>query len=371
MTRMFTLKTRRRISAALIAAMIVSLMAFVFPNATFAAEEVVTLIANHDVWKYDDTNTNRFGDQTTDFRSKDYDDSAWQSGASPLGYPETDNSPLFGPISGGTLITKGANGAGSSASYVTYYFRKSVTVENVAAIKALNASVGVDDGFVMYLNGYEVARVNMPDGPVSHTTDAPGVWEPNEDRANLNLDITAYKQYLAEGKNTIAVDVHNRDSNSSDIYWGMSLTATYDTPAAPTDVNKTPKQVNVHMGDDPSDAVNVTYTTVAADETKIVVKKADGTGEPLTFTGEASPGSGGNTGQNGKYVHKIPVTGLEANTAYTYEVGNEILFAGQFKTAPEQGSNDPIRFVYLADTQVSNATNAEALGATLNEVAKM
>jgi hypothetical protein len=62
---------------------------------------------------------------------------------------------------------------------------------------------------------------------------------------------------------------------------------------------------------------------------------------------------------------------LDAGTEYEYLVGHEVLFEGAFKTAPAKGSDDPIRFIYLADTQVSNATNAKALGATLDEVAKM
>jgi predicted phosphodiesterase len=323
-------------------------------------EKIVALISNHDTWKYSDTDTNLFGDPATDFRSAGYDDTAWKSGPSPLGYPASDTSPSFGAISGGTLVTKGA-----SQAYITYYFRTSFTAENVADITALTAKIAVDDGYVLYLNGQEVSRLNMPEGTVGHNTDAPGVWEPTEGRANVTVDLTAYRQFLVEGSNTLAVDVHNRDANSSDIYWGLSLDATYAVTAPLADVNKTPRQVNVHVGDDPSDAVNVTYTTIAADDTKISITRADGTGEPLSFTGESS------VGPADKYVHKIPVTGLDPDTDYVYAVGNDVTFTGAFKTAPAKGSKDSIRFIYLADTQVSNATNAEALGATLDTVASM
>jgi hypothetical protein len=323
-------------------------------------EEIVALISNHDTWKYSDTDTNLFGDPATDFRSAGYDDTAWKSGPSPLGYPASDTSPSFGAISGGTLVTKGA-----SQAYITYYFRTAFTAENVADITALTAKIAVDDGYVLYLNGQEVSRLNMPAGTIGHNTDAPGVWEPTETRANVTVDLTAYRQFLVEGTNTLAVDVHNRDANSSDIYWGLSLDATYTVTAPPADVNKTPRQVNVHVGDDPSDAVNVTYTTIAADDTKISVARADSTGEPLSFIGESS------VGPADKYVHKIPVTGLDPDTDYVYTVGNDVTFTGEFKTAPAKGSKDSIRFIYLADTQVSNATNAEALGATLDTVASM
>jgi hypothetical protein len=188
-------KTRKRLAIVLAAAVAITVIAYSFPGSALAEDEPVSLIGNHDAWKYDDTNTDRFGDPTTDFRSKDYDDSAWKSGPSPLGYPASDRSNLFGLISdGGTLMTKGDNGASSSAAYITYYLRKDFNATNIAAITGLTAKVGIDDGFVMYLNGQEVARTNMPAGAVGHNTDAPGVWEPTEDRANVTFDLTAYKQ---------------------------------------------------------------------------------------------------------------------------------------------------------------------------------
>lgn len=128
----------------------------------------------------------------------------------------------------------------------------------------------------------------------------------------------------------------------------------------------TPKQVNVHMGDDPSTQVNITYTTINSDlETKVVLNKV-GDSEKITVTGENSIGNAN------KYFHKISVSNLEPGTQYEYTVGNgEDTFSGKFKTAPAAGSKETIKFAYIADTQVSNATNAKALGATLNEVSKI
>ena len=128
----------------------------------------------------------------------------------------------------------------------------------------------------------------------------------------------------------------------------------------------TPKQVNVHMGDDPSTQVNITYTTINSGlETKVVLNKV-GDSEKITVTGENSIGNAN------KYFHKISVSNLEPSTQYEYTVGNgEDTFSGKFKTAPVAGSKKPIKFAYIADPQVSDATNAKALGATLNEVSKI
>ncbi|MGG7058666.1 metallophosphoesterase [Clostridium tertium] len=136
----------------------------------------------------------------------------------------------------------------------------------------------------------------------------------------------------------------------------------YDLAVSEEEYSK-PKQVNVHMGDDPSTQVNITYTTINFGlETKIVLKKV-GDNKEITVLGENSIGNAN------KYFHKIAVNNLEPNTQYEYIVGTgEDTFSGKFKTAPAVGSKDSIKFAYIADTQVSNATNAKALGATLEEV---
>ena len=124
-----------------------------------------------------------------------------------------------------------------------------------------------------------------------------------------------------------------------------------------------PKQVNVHMGEDPSTMANFTYTTVAGGlETKVVLNK-EGDSEEIVFYGENSIGNAD------KYFHSIVATGLEPNTTYEYTVGTgEDIFSGKFKTALEKGSKESFKFAYLADTQVANETDAKALGATLAEV---
>ncbi|GHU66718.1 hypothetical protein AGMMS49983_16870 [Clostridia bacterium] len=350
-----------------------------FGQAAYAGEESVTLIGAQETWKYSDTNTDLFGDVTSDFRSKDFDDAAWKSGPAPLGYPATDQSQFFGPVSGGTLVAS----KGSPNAYITYYFRKGFAVEDPAQITKLTARVAIDDGVVLWLNGNKIGTINMPAGDANASTTAPGVWEPSEDRANVTLDLTAYKQFLVVGPNTIAADVHNRDSNSSDIYFGMDLTATFaesgesgesdegegeggeepGTPAA--DPAMKPEQLNVHVGDDAQTQVNVTYTTIAAQVSTITLTAAKDGAQPFTVTGGSSPGA------SDKYFHKISVNGLEADTTYHYTAGvapNTV--DGKFKTAPAS-ADATIKFVYLADTQVSNADNAESLGATLAEVNAM
>jgi hypothetical protein len=179
----------------------------------------VTLIEKSAVWKYNDSNT----DLGSAWRAEAYDDSAWKTGKSPLGYPAGDNNPTFGAISAGTLVASQSN----PNAYITYYFRKSFEVADASAISKLDLTVGLDDGYVLYINGTEVRRTYMPADDVTWQTFATYVNEPSTTQGTDAANITAAAlPLLKDGANTIAVEMHNRDNTSSDIFFGLQLTAT-------------------------------------------------------------------------------------------------------------------------------------------------
>ena len=53
---------------------------------------------------------------------------------------------------------------------VTAYFLKTFEVNDLSTVSGLTLDVVRDDGFVVYLNGVEVGRNNMPAGPISYST---------------------------------------------------------------------------------------------------------------------------------------------------------------------------------------------------------
>lgn len=129
------------------------------------------------------------------------------------------------------------------------------------------------------------------------------------------------------------------------------------------DEAKAPGQLNVHVGNDASTQVNVTYTTVADTDTVIKLNKIGDEANIIYVEGTSYAGIGG------KYIHEISVSGLEAYTEYEYTVGDGFNSAsGTFKTALAKNDTQSFTFAYIADTQVSNAANAKALGATLAEI---
>jgi hypothetical protein len=105
----------------------------------------------------------------------------------------------------------------------TYYFRTHFVLNPVFT----NATIGlkiklatvIDDGAVFYLNGSEIFRLAMPEGPVNSSTlssrlvgDA--VWE-----GTFTIPI----DHLLTGTNLLAVEVHQTDPTSSDVVFGMTL----------------------------------------------------------------------------------------------------------------------------------------------------
>ena len=148
------------------------------------------------------------------------DNVAWQDTA----YAETDNQWAWGhgilgygdPVN--TLISFGPD---SDNKYITYYFRKEIDIDLATLPDTLELGLLRDDGAIVYVNGVEVRRDNLPDNGVDYLTTA------IETIAGGDEDLYFTSQLLAsdfrQGVNTIAVEVHNRDVFSSDLSFDLYL----------------------------------------------------------------------------------------------------------------------------------------------------
>ncbi len=156
-------------------------------------------------WNYLDTGE----DLGTDWVDNDYDDSAWSSGDAELGYGDGDES---------TTVSYGED---SFNKHTTTYFRKSFEFEGEEA-SGVSGLIRLrrDDGAVVYLNGEELLRSNMPEGPIDASTFAAseitGNGESSLNEYSVQLDLLA-------GTNVIAVEVHQINLTSSDISFDMEL----------------------------------------------------------------------------------------------------------------------------------------------------
>jgi len=166
-----------------------------------------TLIAQGAAWKYLDDGS----DQGTAWRGVSFDDSGWSTGNAQLGYGDGDEAKVVG------------YGPNANAKYVTTYFRHAFDVADASGYVTLQLRLLRDDGAVVYLNGTEVVRSNMPSGPISYTTTA---------SANLTgadestfVEFTASPALLVRGTNVMAVEVHQFSGTSADISFDLSLDA--------------------------------------------------------------------------------------------------------------------------------------------------
>jgi hypothetical protein len=175
----------------------------------------VTFVTKGSVWKYLDDGSNL----GTAWRTRTFTDSAWASGPATLGYGDANG------LLPATLIGYGPN---MNDKYITTYFRRAFTVSNPASVSGLRASVQRDDGAVIYLNGVEVFRSNMPVGPVNYLTPAASVVGLTDETNFFSQPVDP--SLLVSGANVLAVELHQSGTNSSDVIFDLELSGSAFPP---------------------------------------------------------------------------------------------------------------------------------------------
>lgn len=178
----------------------------VSPTAQSLTGAQASLLAINSVWRYRDQGTL----PAANWFSPGYNDSAWPSGAAPLGYGSGDEA---------TVVSFGPS---STNKYRTTYFRRSFSVSNPGNISELTLNLIRDDGAVVYLNGSEIARNNMPAGTIGNTTFASATVSGDSKYVPVVFSVPA--NLLIAGNNVMAVEVHQVSANSGDMRFDLSLT---------------------------------------------------------------------------------------------------------------------------------------------------
>ena len=149
------------------------------------------------------------------------DGRTWKLGQGLLGY-ETAN--LEAPIN-----TQFAIPSSNNPRFLTYYFQTdlNVSADQIAQAELLQISHMIDAGAVFYLNGIELFRFNMPDGPVNAGTRASATVT---DATRIG-PVTFSPQLLHAGKNVLSAEVHLRTETSSDVVFGAEVSL--EAPLSP------------------------------------------------------------------------------------------------------------------------------------------
>lgn len=163
----------------------------------------VELIRDGDVWKYYDK-----GAPASNWNSESFNDSDWSSGQSPLGYKMTG------------VKTTVSYGSDANRKNPATYFRKTINLSDTPTRSDIfQLNYQVDDGFVVYVNGKEAGRYNMPNGNITFNSFSVTYAENTPLTGTLELSSSLFKS----GSNTIAVEIHNNSYTSSDQYWSAEL----------------------------------------------------------------------------------------------------------------------------------------------------
>lgn len=198
-------------------------------NNVFEKEIVVTtglktnsLVAKNASWKYLDA-----GNDISESRwqTTDYYDGGWASGAAPLGYAL------------GNIATT-LRSAGSSDNRIrTYYLRHTFNLDGTQL--AVTGRVMRAHGAVVYLNGEELFRQNIPDGPVTYDTLAlaPVTGGDATNYHGFSIDVSR----LRPGRNLLAAELHL--SSPEDTVAGFALELLGVSPVISSEPRVTPVDI--------------------------------------------------------------------------------------------------------------------------------
>jgi 3-phytase len=165
-------------------------------------------------WKFLDNGS----DQATAWRATSFNDGTWKAGNGKFGYGISDAA---------TSISFGPN---AKKKYITTYFRKSISVTDISAYSSFTAAVKRDDGVVVYVNGTEIYRNNMPTGTITYTTLATDA----KDNGTIPQTFTIPTSAFTIGTNVIAVEIHQQRANTPDMAFDLELIGNSSVNLPPT-----------------------------------------------------------------------------------------------------------------------------------------
>ena len=213
-----------------------------------SATATTQVIKDTDSWQYYDKGSL---DGKT-WQSPSYSTTGWKSGAAPLGY-NNQNS----------VTTTLDWGTDSSNKRPTYYLRCQFNLSTAPNDQqTYSLTYTVDDGCIIYINGTEVHRNFMPEGNVTYSQ-----FSTNSEGQQVTGTTTIDPTLLHKGSNVIAVEVHNNNASSTDIYWSANLTCS-ESASGTGLVNSDSPELNLESVASTSSHTNIIayYEPIADDD---------------------------------------------------------------------------------------------------------
>lgn len=308
-------------------------------------------------WQYRDDNQQPADGWQT---SAAVSDAAWKTASGSFGAKNGQIADLGGGMTPQVLLNQYINGADGDAIPV-YYFRTTFDAKDIDAIQAITGEVAYDDAAIVAVNGHVVAEFDnhVKDGtdPIYGTTNYGGSNDSAPKTATFNFTDIASLGLKATG-NVLSVELHNGRATSSDIYLDVkNVSFTYGKAA------DTVKDASLEIGATES-ARNFNWLGTSTNASFVEIAPAAGYKE-----GDAFPESGAEKVQalqsaatrEGFMSNKATVSGLAANTAYVYRVGNDDAWSDPAVfTTGNFGSGASFSFLFAGDPQIGASGNSDA-----------
>ncbi len=234
------------------------------------------LVAKGSAWKFSDQGLDLSG---APWQTADYTDGLWPSGAAPLGYGLAN------------LATVAGYGGNPASRYVTTYFRREFTMD--FAPLSITGRVMRSHGVILYLNGTEIARQNMPAGEVTSATLASATV--TAAHATNYFGFTVAPGKVLAGRNLLTAELHLASVTNTTAGFALELSAV--TPSIPSEPGVAPVAIEpdgtVQSGDPLGVLVELVNTGNTSTSCLVLLRDA-ATGEVLaTRTVDALvPGEG-------------------------------------------------------------------------------
>ncbi len=141
----------------------------------------------------------------SNWKGLSFDDADWSSGQGGIGYEDGDDN---------TILPEPT---------ISLYLRKAFEIFDTSIIEQAILNIDYDDAYVAYLNGVEISRANIGTAGIPPTYDqVADTWREAEvyqgglpEREIISWSFIS--ENLVQGKNLLAVQVHNQDIGSSDM----------------------------------------------------------------------------------------------------------------------------------------------------------
>ncbi|HET6558536.1 MAG TPA: CotH kinase family protein [Prolixibacteraceae bacterium] len=174
-----------------------------------------TLISRGDSWKYLES----WATPASNWTSLNYNDENWNTGNAQFGYGDGDEATVIG------------YGGDAQNKMITSWFRKTFTIADLSAFTRYTLHLLRDDGSRVFVNGAEVIRENMDKW--SYGSYSPAVVSINGADEKYFQTYQINPALFKQGRNVIAVEIHQASASSSDMSFDMDLQATGFKAATP------------------------------------------------------------------------------------------------------------------------------------------